>query len=158
MAKKIDLEQAIITDIESLGYELEYIENVKEGPNNILRVVIDKSEGLLTTDDCEKVSRAIEDKVDSLVKMEDVYILEVSSPGLERALKNIKLYKKYVGKEILVKLYKKIEDKKELTGKLIGVSNDETSIEIEVEGNNICLKLADIAAANTVYNFEKECI
>lgn len=158
MAKKIDIEQAITPDIESLGYELEYVESVKEGQNNILRVVIDKPSGLLTTEDCETVSRKIEDKVDSLVKMEDGYILEVSSPGLERALKNIKLYRKYIGKEILVKLYKKLDGTKELTGKLLGVSDDDTTIELEIDGNVLSLKLAEIASANTIYNFEKECL
>ena len=157
MAKKEDIEQTIIPDIEALGYELEYVESVKEGQNNILRVVIDKPSGLLTTEDCEKVSRKIEDKVDGLVKMEDGYILEVSSPGLERTLKNIKLYRKYIGKEILVKLYKKLDGTKELTGKLVGVSDDDSAIELETNGNVISLKLAEIASANTIYNFEKEC-
>jgi len=158
MAKKEDIEQTIIPDIEALGYELEYVESVKEGQNNILRVVIDKPSGLLTTEDCEKVSRKIEDKVDGLVKMEDGYILEVSSPGLERTLKNIKLYRKYIGKEILVKLYKKLDGTKELTGKLVGVSDDDSAIELETNGNVISLKLAEIASANTIYNFEKECL
>ena len=61
----------------------------------------------MDVDDCEKVSRLIEDPVDSLISKE--YVLEVSSPGLERQLKNMKLYKKYTGKEIFVKLYKKSE-------------------------------------------------
>lgn len=158
MAKKVDIEQSINPDIEALGYELEYVESVKEGQNNILRVVIDKPSGLLTTEDCEIVSRKIEDKVDGLVKMEDGYILEVSSPGLERVLKNIKLYKKYIGKEILVKLYKKLDGTKELVGKLVGVSDDNSAIELEINSNVISLKLAEIASANTIYNFEKECL
>ena len=158
MAKKIDIEQVVVSDVEALGYELEYVESVKEGPNNILRVVIDKPNGLLTTEDCEKVSRKIEDKVDALVKMDDGYILEVSSPGLERALKNSKLYRKYVGQNILVKLYKKVDSTKELTGKLLRVSEDDTTIDIEIDGNVLSLKLAEIASANTIYDFEKECL
>jgi len=157
MAKKVDIEQVITPDIKALGYELEYVESVREGQNNILRVVIDKNDGVLTTEDCETVSRNIEDKVDNLVKLEEGYILEVSSPGLERVLKNVKLYRKYIGKDILVKLYKKLDGTKELTGRLLSVSEDDTTIEIEINGNVLSLKLAEIASANTIYNFEKEC-
>ena len=63
----------------------------------MLRVVIDKVGEAMWVEDCEKVSRAIEDIVDKNINQE--YVLEVSSPGLERQLKNIKLYKKYIRKE-----------------------------------------------------------
>ncbi|MBR5227367.1 MAG: ribosome maturation factor RimP [Clostridia bacterium] len=152
MAIKDNIEKCIAEDVESLGYEIEYIEVVKEGKDNFVRIVIDKPEASLTTEDCEVVSRKIEDKIDSLVKLEDGYILEVSSPGLERQLKNIKLYKKYTGKEILVKLYKKINESKELQGNLVEVKDDE-SIVLDVEGQQISLKIADIASANTIYKF-----
>ena len=90
---KLDkIELKIVNKIENLGYMLEYVEFVKEGDNNILRVVIDKENENVSIDDCEKVSRAIEDDVDKEVKQE--YVLEVSSAGLERQLKNIKLFKK----------------------------------------------------------------
>ena len=89
---KLDkIELKIVNKIENLGYMLEYVEFVKEGDNNILRVVIDKENENVSIDDCEKVSRAIEDDVDKEIKQE--YVLEVSSAGLERQLKNIKLFK-----------------------------------------------------------------
>lgn len=157
MALKDNIENCIKEDVCALGYEIEYIEVVKEGKENYVRVVIDKPGVSLNTEDCEKISRAIEEKVDSIVKLDDGYILEVSSAGLERQLKNIRLFKKYIGENVLVRLYKKLSDKKEFLGKLIEVTEDD-NIVVETDDGNVTINFADIAAANTVYdfNFEKE--
>ena len=93
MKVEVKVEELIEPIIQNLGFELEYVEFVKEGSNNVLRVVIDKNGEKLWVDDCETVSRAIEDVVDKNISQE--YVLEVSSAGLERQLKNLKLYKKY---------------------------------------------------------------
>lgn len=154
MALKDNIEKVIKTDIEALGYEIEYIEVVKVGKENYVRVVIDKLGSSLNTEDCEKVSRAIEDKIDSVVNFDDGYILEVSSAGLERQLKNIELFKKYIGENVLVKLYKKYLDKKEFTGKLTDVVED--NVILECGDEKVSIKFADIAAANTIYDFNFE--
>lgn len=153
MSEKLEtkIENKISTIVEELGFSIEYIEFVKEANNNVLRVVIDKNEGLMDVDDCEKVSRLIEDSVDSLISKE--YVLEVSSPGLERQLKNMKLYKKYTGKEIFVKLYKKSEYGKEFTCILEGVNEKDNCITVDLNGNKIELLVSDIANAYTTYDF-----
>ena len=151
MSKLTDSIHAVIeNDVETLGYSVEYVENVKEGESKILRVVIDKENTSLTTDDCEIVSRKIEDKVDSLMKNE-MYILEISSPGLERQLKNTKLYIKYLGSKVLVKLYNKIENVKELEGILKEAK--EEYIVLEVNNKDIKIERENITCANTVYEF-----
>lgn len=155
MSKLTDnIEAKIIADVEDLGYELEYTEYVKEGESKIYRVVIDKVGESLTTDDCEIVSRKIEDKVDSLMAKDDAYVLEVSSPGLERALKNNKLYKKYIGNKVRIKLYKKVLDTKELVGTL--VESEENYIELLVDNDKIKIERENIACGNTVYEFWEE--
>jgi ribosome maturation factor RimP len=111
MKVETKVENAIDSIVKEQGFEIEYVEFVKEGSNNVLRVVIDKPNEKMWVDDCEIVSRAIEDTVDKNIEQE--YVLEVSSPGLERQLKTIRLYKKYIGKEAHVKLYKKLDDLKE---------------------------------------------
>lgn len=148
------VETKITADIEALGYELEYTEYVKEGESKIYRVVIDKPGESLTTDDCEIVSRKIEDTVDSLMAKDEAYVLEVSSPGLERALKNNKLYKKYIGNNVRIKLYKKVEDVKELVGTL--VESEEDYIVLLVEDKQIKIERENIACGNTVYEFWEE--
>ena len=155
MSKLTDnIEAKIVADIENLGYELEYTEYVKEGESKIYRVVIDKPGESLTTDDCEIVSRKIEDTVDSLMAKDEAYVLEVSSPGLERALKNNKLYKKYIGNNVRIKLYKKVEDVKELVGTL--VESEEDYIVLLVEDKQIKIERENIACGNTVYEFWEE--
>lgn len=151
MSKLTDsIHTSIEPDVEGLGYTVEYVENVKEGESKILRVVIDKENTSLTTDDCEIVSRKIEDKVDSLMK-DEMYILEISSPGLERELKNTKLYNKYIGYNIRVKLYNKIENVKELEG-ILKEATDEFVI-ITSGDKEIKIERENISCANTVYEF-----
>ena len=152
MKVEIKVENLIEPIVKELGFEVEYVEFVKEGSNNILRVVVDKNGEPMWVDDCEKISRAIEDIVDQNINQE--YVLEVSSPGLERQLKNIKLYKKYMGKEIHVKLFKKQDDLKEFDAIIESVDEEEQKVSVTTEDNKkISLFLKDIATAYTTYDF-----
>ncbi len=152
MKVEIKVEELIEPIINELGFELEYVEFVKEGSNNVLRVVIDKEGEGLWVDDCEKVSRAIEDTVDKNIEQE--YVLEVSSPGLERQLKTVKLYKKYTGREIHVKLFKKQDDLKEFEAVIKSVDEEEKSIVVDTQdGKEVKLFIKDITNAYTTYDF-----
>lgn len=146
------VEEKIASKINELGFEIEYIEFVKEGNNNILRIVLDKLNGTVNIDDCELVSRTVEDDIDKLVKTE--YVLEVSSPGLERQLKNIRLYKKYTGQNIYVKLFKKNEIGKEFECILESVNDEEESVIVNFENTTVEIKLSEISSAHTVFDFE----
>lgn len=147
-----NVEEKISSKVNELGFEIEYVEFVKEGDNNILRIVLDKPNGTISIDDCELVSRAVEDDIDKLVKTE--YVLEVSSPGLERQLKNIKLYKKYTGENINVKLFKKNEIGKEFECILESVNEENESINIKIEDETFEIKLSEISSAHTVFDFQ----
>ncbi len=150
------LEEKLKDKILSLGFEIEYVENVNEASQNIIRFVLDKKDQTaITIDDCELVSRSIEDDVDKYVNRE--YVLEVSSPGLERQLKNIKLYKKYQGKEIYVKLFKKIDNIKELTGILENVDENNKTIILKIvdENKKVEISLENISSAHTTYDFDE---
>ena len=147
------IEELVEPIVKDLGFEIEYVEFAKEGTNNVLRVVIDKVGEAMWVEDCEKVSRAIEDIVDKNINQE--YVLEVSSPGLERQLKNIKLYKKYIGKNIHVKLFNKVEGKKEFEGIIKDVNEEKETVILELEDKNkLELLLKDIASAYTTYDFD----
>lgn len=151
------LEEKLKDKILNLGFEIEYVENVSEASQNIIRFVIDKKDSTsITIDDCELVSRSIEDDVDKYVNRE--YILEVSSPGLERQLKNIKLYKKYQGKEIYVKLFKKIDNVKEITGILENVDENNRTIILNItseDNKKVEISLENISSAHTTYDFDE---
>lgn len=152
-SKKEVLETLIENDIIALGYELEYVENICENKDNIIKIVLDKA-GTVTTEDCEKVSKALEDKIDGLVNYPSGYVLEVSSPGLERKLKSLKLYKKYLGSNVQIKLYEKLNETKELVGILDEVN--EEYIILLIGENKVKIDFQNIACGNTVYNFEGE--
>ena len=79
-------EELLTPILERMGFELWDIEYVKEGADYYLRAYIDKPGGIMI-DDCVDVSRALSDELDREDFIDDAYILEVSSPGLTRALK-----------------------------------------------------------------------
>lgn len=95
-------------------YDVEY---VREGGDYYLRAYIDKPEGV-NINDCENVSRALSDALDREDFIPDAYILEVSSPGLGRALKKDKHLQASVGQEVEIKLFKPIDKCKEFRGVL----------------------------------------
>ena len=133
-----------------LGYELYDVIYAKEGKEYYLRIVIDKREGI-DINDCEKVNNAINDILDEADYIKEQYFLEVSSPGIERILRQEKHFLCQVGNEIDIKLFKPIDNKKELIGTLIEYNNKE--ILIEVEKKQIKIDLKDIALAKTIFNW-----
>ena len=90
------------------GLELYHSEFVKEGRDWFLRIYIDKpeGEGYIGTEDCEKVSRFLSEKLDEADPVEQNYYLEVSSPGMDRELIKPEHYRRYVGSEVEIRLYK----------------------------------------------------
>ena len=111
--------------------------------NWYLRVYIDK-EGGVTIDDCEAVSRALEAKLDEADPIEQAYILEVSSPGIDRPLKKDEDFVKYQGEMIDVKLYKAQEGRKQFQGKLLGLADGVVSL--EEDGKIFAFERKDIAS------------
>ncbi len=156
------IEVAIAEDIKALGFDIEYIEYVKELDRYILRIVIEKlDKSSMNTEDCEVVSRKIEDKVDKLMK-DSEYVLEVSSPGFERALKTDKLYKKYIGEEVYVKLFKKTDilkdySVKEFEAKLMDFDGEKATFKkkLGLVDVRFTLTKAEIATAHTVFDYDK---
>ena len=127
-------------------YELVDVEYVKER-DWFLRVYIDK-EGGIGLDDCQEVSGLLDEKLEELNIINDRYILEVSSPGLDRALKKEKDFKREMGKVVDITLYKAIDGEKMITGKLTGYTKDIIPIE---ETREIALK--DIALVRLHIDF-----
>lgn len=112
------------------GLELVDLEFVKEGANWYLRVYIDK-EGGVSIDDCEAVSRALEAKLDEKDPIEQAYVLEVSSTGIDRPLKKDADFIRFQGEIIDVKLYKAVDGQKQFQGKLLGFNDGVISLEEE---------------------------
>ena len=145
MAKPNNTEAKVLPILEPIIAEkgLVDLEFVKEGVNWYLRVYIDKDGGV-NIDDCEAVSRALEVKLDEKDPIEQAYILEVSSPGIDRPLKKDADFVKYQGEIIDVKLYKAQDGSKQYQGKLLGLENGVLSIE-EENGTIVKFEQKDIA-------------
>lgn len=125
--------EELLTPIaERFGVEIYDVEYVKEGSDWYLRAYIDKPGGV-NIKDCEDVSRALSDELDREDFIEDAYILEVSSPGLGRALKKDKHLEKSLGEEVEIRTYKPIDKKKEFRGILKAYDADKITITIENE-------------------------
>ena len=155
MAKPNNTEAKVLPILEpsiaEKGLELVDLEFVKEGVNWYLRVYIDKDGGV-NIDDCEAVSRALEVKLDEKDPIEQAYILEVSSPGIDRPLKKDADFVKYQGEIIDVKLYKAQDGSKQYQGRLLGLENGVLSIE-EENGNVVKFEQKDIASVRLAVIF-----
>lgn len=118
--------------VEANGFELVDVEYVKEAGNWYLRGYIDKPGGI-TVNDCETVSRAFSDKLDEDDFIEDSYIMEISSPGLDRPLKKEKDFARSIGKLVEIRTYRPIEKQKEFCGVLTAYDSSSVTIQEEEE-------------------------
>jgi len=133
--------------IERLGYQLWDLEVKLGGKHGVLRVFIDKPDGI-GLDDCEKVSLA----VSALLDVEDPrpghYELEVSSPGLDRKLTKIEHFQRFEGEIVKVQMRFPIEGRRRFRGTL--VSSDDENIVVDVDGVSHTLPVATIDTARLV--------
>ncbi len=132
------------------NYEFVDVEYVKEGSDYYLRIYIDK-EGGINIEDCRLTSRAIEEVLDEKDVIKDAYILEVSSPGLDRILKREHEYVKYKGRMVAVKLYEAINKQKHLTAELVEKTADE--LILDDEGTRLAINLKNVAQVRLAIMF-----
>ena len=132
--KLLEMAKPIAEETDCYIYDLEY---VKEGKSRFLRIFADKEQGGISLDECEAISRKISNKLDESDPISENYILEVSSPGIERRLRTLEHFQKYVGETIDIGLYQAKNGSKTLSGKLLGFSDGTISIEIENETQSI---------------------
>ena len=143
-------EALLLPIVEEKGYEMVDVEYVKEGSNWYLRAYIDKPGGI-TVNDCEDVSRAFSDILDEQDFIEDSYIMEISSPGLDRPLKKEKDFKRSLGKLVEIRTYRPIEKQKEFCGILNAY--DSNSVTIDEDGTERTFDKKDIALIRLAIEF-----
>ena len=103
------VENLVKKPIEELGYSLYDVQYVKEGQDYYLRIFIEKPNGSIDLNDCEKVNDGINDLLDKADYIKEQYFLEVSSTGLEKVLRRDEHLKQSISKEVEVKLFKAID-------------------------------------------------
>lgn len=141
----------VATEIcQDLGYELVDVEFKKGAKHNLISIFIYKEDGI-GLDDCESVSRIIDEILDKDEDLTDPYYLEVSSPGLDRPIKTKDDYRRNLGKEVEVKLYAPIDGKKQFEGFL--TSYDDENVLIKMEDGDMTFKQKDISMMRQVIKF-----
>jgi len=146
-----DLVDPILNDF---GLECVDLEFKREGHDQVLRILIDKPDGV-SLDDCINVSR----EVSAILEVEDpiskAYRLEVSSPGLDRPLKRAEDFERFSGQSVKVKTFTMIDPdgrghkRKTFRGELLGLTDDGICIlQTDKKGGKVVLPFSEIAKAN----------
>lgn len=135
--------------VERAGFELVELEFSPASARALLRVYIDRTDGgLVTVDDCELASRAIEQVLEAADPIGREYVLEVSSPGFDRPLRTPQHFARFVGSEARVELLHAIEGRRRFRGRL--VSADGEAVVMDVDGREWRLPMADMGKARLV--------
>lgn len=143
----------------SLGYSLWDVEYVKEGADWVLRLTIDKPGALsgdvpgISIDDCETFHRAIDPILDEADPIEGSYLLEVSSPGVERLLTREEHYAACMGLQVVAKCFTAVNGSRIFEGTLKGLIDGE--VVIETEAGEVHLPRKVVSKAETVFDWGK---
>lgn len=139
-----DLLAPVVT---SLGCELWGIEYIAQGRMSMLRIYIDKEEGI-SVEDCARVSRQAGSVLDVEDPIRSEYTLEVSSPGMDRPLFKLQQYQGSIGENIALRLRMAFDGRRKFTGLLKGIEDDH--IVLEVDNEEYVLPFESIDKANIV--------
>jgi len=128
------------------------VEFKKEGSDFVLRIIIDKEDDTpISIDECEKVSRALDGILDEKDPISEPYMLEVSSPGIDRELKKEKDFIRFMGRDIDIKLYKAKDGAKLISGKLVSYSDG--NITVEINNTQTQIAKADTSSVRLAVKF-----
>jgi len=153
MAKITDKVFALINPVvRDMGYELLGLEYAPSGKHSVLRVYIDSDNGV-GVNDCESVSRQVSAIMDVEDPISGQYNLEVSSPGIERPLFTIDHYRRFLGNDVSLRLYRPMDGRRKFTGNIGSISETNNTIELVTELGPLTMDLGLIEKANLIAHF-----
>ncbi len=135
------------------GYELVEIEFKTVQGGAVLRIFIEyppDSGKNISFDECTKLSREVSALLDVEDPIASKYDLEVSSPGLDRPLRTAEHFRRFLGSEVKVQLRDGLDGRRRFKGAVVSVSEDDTTVTMEVDDTNFELPLADLSSARLV--------
>jgi ribosome maturation factor RimP len=138
---------------EAAGYEIVRL-RLMGGATRRLQVMAERADGEMDIDDCARLSRAISEVLDAADPVSGEYVLEVSSPGVDRPLTRRKDFETYQGCEARLELDRLAEGRKRFRGVLAGVEGDDVAIDLEGEAETTLIPFAWIAEAKLVLSDE----
>ncbi|NOZ13457.1 MAG: ribosome maturation factor RimP [Acidobacteria bacterium] len=137
----------------SEGLELVHAELVSEGKKWFLRLYIDRDGGV-TISDCTKLSRQLAVELDVEDVIPHAYVLEVSSPGINRVMGKIQDYEKFAGEQIRMKLRRPVEGRRKLTGILQGADKSSGQVQVMCDKELFTVPFSDIVRANLIRDID----
>lgn len=143
-AREDKLHALLAPTVEALGFELWGLELLTQGKHSMLRLYIESENGV-QVDDCARVSNQVGAVLDVEEPISGEYILEVSSPGVDRRLFALEQYPAYVGEGIKIKLRRAFEGRRKFKGVLRGIENED--IVVLVDDHEYLLPFGDIDKA-----------
>jgi len=143
--------------IEQLGYRLVRIK-VSSADGSTIQIMAERSDGSMTVDDCETISRALSPVFDVNEPMEGAYRLEISSPGLDRPLVRKSDFERYAGHLAKIEMDVPVGGRKRFRGIIAGVDGDKTRLRLddvkEGEAPEVLLPIPDMGEAKLVLTDE----
>ena len=149
--KEQELESLLAPTVAAMGLRVWGIEYLGQGKHSVLRIYIDRDEGV-TIEDCEQVSKQVSDLLDVEGTLTSSYTLEVSSPGMDRLLFKPEQYAESIGETVDVRLNYPFEGRRRVVGALTGLENDE--MVVQVEDSEYQIPLSNVQRARIVPRFE----
>jgi ribosome maturation factor RimP len=144
--------------VQDSGLELLRIRMTGQNGEQVLQIMADRDEGVITVEDCERISRAISTVLDVEDPLKGQYILEVSSPGMARPLCRPKDFIRWAGFEAKLELSRAFDGRKRFRGVLSGYEDGEVLMDVPLDGHNetptLGFKFEDISEARLVANDE----
>lgn len=149
--RKLDpvLQNRLRTLIESMECELVGCEWVSMGRRGLLRIYIDRSASGVTVDDCARVSRQVSAMFDVENPIDSGYVLEVSSPGIDRPLFELAQYSSFIGKTVRLKLSTPHLARRQYKGVLVSATEEVVRLLLE-EGVEVNIPFSTVERANVV--------
>lgn len=133
----------------AMGYEIVRI-RVLSGKRQTVQIMAEKADGTMDVEDCAKLSRALSGVLEEADPISGEYVLEVSSPGIDRPLTALSHFARWEGFEAKIELDRLVENRKRFRGLLAGIEGENVLIDLEGEEETALLPFEWIAEARLV--------
>jgi ribosome maturation factor RimP len=137
---------------EAAGYELVRVRLMSGSQSRRLQIMAERPDGDMNVEDCSRLSRAVSEVLDAADPIEGDYLLEVSSPGIDRPLTRLKDFEAYEGLEARLELDRLADGRKRFRGELAGIEDQNVAINLEGEAETALIPFAWIVEAKLVLN------
>jgi ribosome maturation factor RimP len=146
------IEAIVAPSLQAMGYDVVRVSFTGRSRPTLQIMAERRDDGAMTVEDCATVSHTVSALLDVADPIASAYVLEISSPGIDRPLVRPTDYERFAGFEAKIELQRPLEGRRRFRGKLLGVTDDSVKLMVGVE--TVLLPLPSIARAKLVLNDE----